>query len=78
MVRASNRDSRLMCRRGGGGISEVKDSANRRSRSSIAFLQVMSMMRGSERSMCHILRRSSLGRRGKRWNSWRVGGMVES
>jgi hypothetical protein len=42
--------------------------AKRRSLSSISFLQVMETVRGSERARDQILRRSSLGRRGKRVN----------
>ena len=61
-----------MCRRGGGGVDEMKAFAKRRSRSSISRWQEMVTVRGSERACSQILRRSSKGRFGKRWKVVRV------
>ena len=72
---ASERDSRQVCSREGGGVGEVNAFAKRRSLSSISRWQEMVTVRGSERACCQILRRSSKGRRGKSVNVSR-GAMV--
>ena len=72
---ASERDSRQVCSREGGGVGEVKAFAKRRSLSSISRWQEMVTVRGSERACSQILRRSSKGRWGKSVNVSR-GAMV--
>ena len=65
--RASKRDSWQAWRRAGGGLLDVNDLA--KLGISIPSSQIILTIRGVERAMPQILRRSSLGRVGNRRNS---------
>lgn len=76
ICKASERDSRLTERREGGGLLEKKRVARRDSPSIILRSQWMVMVRGTARARDQILRRSSVGSEGKRWNCVRGGGVA--
>ena len=66
MARASYRDSRFTCNRGGDGVLVSQTLTARGAASGMTF-SVHMTVRGIERSKDQILRRISTGRVGKRW-----------